>query len=221
MEYRFVFAGRARTVPRVAAGGMLIWDWEAGMAYIVVVAGPHLGEMKNQHAGICTIGRGCIDAPDLNLGNDPEVSRPDTASDRPGHARVQRQHERWQLRDCGSLNKTWVVLWHPPKPEPGSFHDLAKGSLVALAQAMLFGCGNSSMLFLNIDEEPSTALRKALCRVDKLPPLHPTDHAGPTTMNMNTGTYPGTPGDRAAALGRWRWICGELREHHLGSLLEG
>lgn len=208
-----VAAGWVSACPCKAGGVTLIYtvEPEARMAYIVIVAGPHRGEVKPLLQDYCIISRDQVGADQLNLGNDEYVSRADHNTRRPGHAQIQKIREEWRLTDCGSLNKTWVIL-------NGAFNPLAARAYVRMSRAFLFGCGMSGLLFLDLQEEPWADLRKALCRMDQLRSFHPTDAPTPTKVLAGTHTNPAPLSDQAAALVRWAHIIATLDQYGLGDL---
>jgi hypothetical protein len=183
-----------------------------GVAYVIVIAGPHRGEVKHARDGMLVIGRGVIASNALNLGNDEFVSRADAASKRPGHAIVKNVEQKWRLVDCGSTNKTWVILAE-------KFNYIAMGAFVSLRPAFLFGCGMSSVLFLDITQEPPTSLRKALCVVEGEPPAHVSDAPSPTKLIATTETNPTPASDEYTALTQWKGVVRVLNEQGLGHLL--
>jgi hypothetical protein len=182
------------------------------MAYIVVVAGPHRGEMKAVLDERLVIGRGAIDPGMLNLGNDEYVTRYDLKAKLSGHAVVSFAEGSWRLTDCGSRNKTWVIL-------NGSYTPIAAKSFVRMRPAFLFGCGMSGLLFLDVEQQPTDGLRADLHGTDAMKPSHPIDAPTVTKLLAATETNAAPMSDAAAATARWQQIVRALEKHGMKGLL--
>ncbi|MBL8764742.1 MAG: hypothetical protein JNM07_10785 [Phycisphaerae bacterium] len=143
---------------------------------------------------------------------DAYVSHRKHGDPEPGHARLELADGRWLLRDLATTNMTWRV-------RNGDFAFLASGVCIATGKAFLFGCGESSFLFLDPAEPPAPELIDALCRdpgaAGQARHDRPSTAASDSGSDTETETLAAPMSEEAAACARWKHARNVLGAHGL------
>lgn len=189
------------------------------MAYLILVGGPKVNTLHTIGPDGCKVGRGMVGAKHLSLDRDTHVSRRghaepkgEVSAGEVGHAEFSRTDGAWYVRDLKSENGVFVV-------EGDKVFRLMEGGSKKLRPAMLVECGQTPILFMDVETPPSAAFIAAASQSSA--PLRPSGALSHPEVKAPKSTQVlETPVSEVPELiARWATIRQALQAHGYGRLL--